>query len=102
MSRNQSLRTRLIVREGHPITQVVYDSGQIKLQVLDLDDDADPLAVAKAIEEDWLEHDVEYDLANDLPGPLILIRHRGVPASRVRAFSHTLAHGLRRPAYPAE
>lgn len=94
MSRNQSLRTRLIVREGHPITQVVYDSGQIKLQVLDLDDDADPLAVAKAIEEDWLEHDVEYDLANDWPVRMILIRHRGVPAYRVRAFSHIVADGF--------
>lgn len=94
MSRHQSMRTTLSVPDDGPITQLVHESGKVRLQIIDLDDDADPLAVGKAMEAGWQDHDLEYDFANDWPVKWAILMHRGVPAYRVRALSHIVTDGF--------
>lgn len=94
MSRHQSMRTRLLLSDDGPIQQVLSASGEIQLQIVDAADDADPHEVAKAIAEDWLERDIYYDYAEDWPVRQAVIRHRGVPAWRVRATSHLVTDGF--------
>jgi Condensation domain len=91
ISRHQSLRTRLIVTDGAPIRQVVSESGELELNIVDADDGDDPYQVAKAIETDWQESDGHYDFATAWPERVTIVRHRGVPAYQVRAFSHIVA-----------
>jgi hypothetical protein len=93
MSRNQSMRTRLRVRGDRPVKQIVYDSGEICLQVLDAADDDDPLRVAKDLEATWKVHDLAYDYANDWPVRMALVRHRGNAVYRVQAMSHIVTDG---------
>ncbi len=95
MSRHQSMRTKLIVPDDDvPITQVVHESGKVQLRIVDLDDDADPLEVGKAMEANWEDHDLEYDFAHDWPVKWAVLMHRGVPAYRVRALSHIVTDGF--------
>ena len=93
MSRNQSMRTRLEVSGDRPVKQIVYDSGEIYLQVIDTADEDDPLQAAKDLETTWKEHDLVYDYANDWPVRMALIRHRGKAAYRVQAMSHIVTDG---------
>jgi Condensation domain len=93
IGRNQSLRTRLIVDPGQPVRQVLYDRGELHLQVIDTEDSEDPLLVAKDLEERWKDHELVYDFGNDWPVRMALIRHRGKPAYYVRATSHIVTDG---------
>ncbi|SRR6266487_685541 len=94
MGRHQSMRTTLLVDGDRPVQQVVHDSGQIYLQVIDADGGEGPLAIAKALEEKWKEHDLVYDYANDWPVRMALIRHQGKAAYYVRAVSHVVTDGF--------
>ena len=94
MSRHQSLRTRLLVTDDAPVQQVVYASGELRLNVVDVEGADDPYQVAKAIEEDWRDRDVYYDLANDWPVRVTIVAHRGVPMYQVRALSHFVTDGF--------
>ena len=94
MSRNQSMRTRLIISDDGPIQQVVSASGEIELPIIDVDDDADPLKVARAIEEDWRDRDLCYDYANDWPVRTVVIRHAGAATHLVQAISHLVSDGF--------
>jgi len=94
MSRHHSLRTRLIVTDDAPVRQVVSESGELGLNIVDVDGDDDPCQVAKAIEENWREHDVGYDFANDWPVRVTIVRHRGTPVYQVRALSHIVTDGF--------
>jgi hypothetical protein len=93
MSRNQSMRTRLEVRGDEPVKQIVYDSGEIYLHIIDTADGDDPLQVAKDLQTTWKEHDLVYDYANDWPVRMAIIRHHGKAAYRVRAVSHIVTDG---------
>lgn len=93
MSRHQSLRTRLIVTDDAPIRQVVSASGELWLNIVDVDGD-EPYQVAKAIKDDWRDHDVRYDFASDWPVRVTIVRHRGVPVYQVRALSHIATDGF--------
>jgi hypothetical protein len=94
MSRNQALRSTLLVPDDGEIQQVVHASGKAPLQIVDVDDDNDPRLIAKAIEEEWLERDLVYDYANDWPVKMVVVRHRGAPAYLVRAMSHVTIDGF--------
>jgi hypothetical protein len=93
MSRHQSLRTRLMVTDDAPVQQMVSASGELELTIVDVDGDDDPYQVAKAIEDHWQEHDLGYDLANDWPVRVTIVRHRGIPLYQVRALSHIVTDG---------
>jgi len=94
MSRNQSLRTRLVVRAGRPVRQVVHEAGEIWLRVIDAAGGEDPLEVARDLETAWKEREVVYDYAGDWPVRMALIRHRGQAAYRLQAMSHIVTDGF--------
>jgi hypothetical protein len=91
MSRHQSLRTRVLVDDGHA-RQEVASSGEIELQVADADDDADPLAFALALQAEMAKADL--DFASQWPVQMAVVRHRGVPAYRVTAMNHIVTDGF--------
>jgi Condensation domain len=94
ISRHQSLRTRLIVTDDAPVRQVVSESGKLRLRIVDVDDSDDPYQAAKAIEDNWRDHDLGYDFGSDWPVRVSLVRHHGVPLYQVRALSHVVADGF--------
>jgi hypothetical protein len=94
MSRHQSMRTRLEVTGDQPVRQIVYDCGQIHLDVIDATAQDDPLHVAADLQKRWEEHDLVYDYANDWPVRMALIRHQGKAAYIVRAVSHVVTDGF--------
>jgi len=100
MGRHQSMRTRLAFPEGEPMRQVVSESGEVVLEVHDVDDDADALAYAKALEQSWLEWPLDY--TTEWPVRMAVVRQHGVPAHRVTAMSHLVTDGFGVMAYLAD
>lgn len=94
MSRNQSMRTKLDVRDDGSAHQVLCDHGEVYLQVIDVAPGDDPLVVARELQERWQEHELVYDFANDWPVRMALITHQGKAAYRVRATSHIVTDGF--------
>jgi hypothetical protein len=92
MGRHQSLRTRLLMPEGEPVQQVVSSSGEVTIDVLDVADDADPLAVAKELQDGYLESELDY--AADFPVRMTVVRHQGQARYRVMAMCHLVSDGF--------
>ncbi len=92
MSRYQSLRTRLLISDDEQVKQMVASSGEIALQIADADDDADPFAVARALQAQWLVADIDW--ARQWPVRMAVVRHKGVPAYRVTTMCHTVTDGF--------
>jgi hypothetical protein len=92
ISRHQALRTRLIVHSDDWVEQVVSDSGEITLDVVDAADDVDPRDAADAAEEEYSEAPRDY--AVDWPVRATVIRHRGVPRYVVTCICHSSVDGF--------
>lgn len=92
MSRYQSLRTRMRISDDGHVQQVVESSGELALQIIDAADDADPLALARQIQAEWMTADLDWP--NEWPVKVAVVRHKGVPAYRVTAMSHTVTDGF--------
>ncbi|OLB80366.1 MAG: hypothetical protein AUI14_07030 [Actinobacteria bacterium 13_2_20CM_2_71_6] len=92
LSRFQTMRTRLRYdAEGRP-SQVVSGSGEIALEVVDADDDADPDEVAEAVSQRYQETD--YDFVNEWPVRMAVIRHRGVLTHMAVIMCHLVTDGF--------
>jgi hypothetical protein len=92
MSRHQSLRTRLQFSDDGRIRQVVAGSGELRLEIVDADDDAGPRKAADALATEYEK--AERDYANDWPIRTAVIRHKGVPAYWVVATCHIVTDGF--------
>ena len=90
-SRHQSLRTRVgFDADGKPV-QVVADRGEVPLEIVDLDDDADPAQVGAALRKRF--HDVEFDYTREWPVRLAAMRHRGAFTHAVALYCHLATDG---------
>jgi hypothetical protein len=92
MSRHQSLRTRIVVDADGVTRQVVAASGEVPLEIVDVDGDAAAEA-ARVLER--YERTV-FDHPNEWPVRMAVVRANGVPAHVVASYSHvaTDVHGL--------
>lgn len=91
MSRHQSLRTRLeFDADGSP-RQVLYDSGEIALELVDAADDEDPAEIAESIRARY--ETTNFDLVNEWPVRTAVIRHRGIASWFVVMYTHLAIDG---------
>jgi hypothetical protein len=90
MSRYPSMRTRLRF-DPDGVRQVVSDSGEIALEIVDAADDADPARVAIDV---WLRYwDTGYDFESEWPVRMAVVRHRGALSRRVWMMCHLVTDG---------
>lgn len=93
--RNPALRTRLRFREGrsgprHP-RQVVWESGEVPLQIFDIDDGEDPAAAAELVR---LGYELtQFDHENEFPVRMGVIRQSGSAVQLVVCYSHVMIDG---------
>jgi Condensation domain len=93
MSRHQSLRTLLVLRDDKPPLQHCETSGAVYLEVVDTEG-ADPAQVAEAVSQRF--QSVEFDYGTEFPVRRAVIRHDGVLTHSVLVVLHTSidAYGL--------
>lgn len=93
MSRHQSLRTRLVFDSGDEPRQVVSESGEIAMAVVDAtaDDAAD---VAQRLQRHYESYDFDYE--HEWPLRIAAVCVDGRPAYSVAVYNHMAidAHGL--------
>jgi hypothetical protein len=92
MSRFPALRTRLQLEPGCPPIQIVAESGEIPLEIVDADADADVSAVAQALYHQYLERD--YDFVSEWPIRMAVVRQHGIARFRVVVGCHLVADGV--------
>jgi hypothetical protein len=85
MSRYQPARTRLRC-DPDGVRQVVSESGELTLEIVDADPGADPAEVAEALRASYAEKG--YDLTTEWPVRVGVVRHGGVPAFQVTVMCH--------------
>jgi hypothetical protein len=86
VSRFQSMRTRLRLVPGDWPRQVVVDSGELPLEIVDVPADGDPARVAAKLSA-WYE-DAEFDYERDFPIKMTLVRHGGALTHLVMTICH--------------
>src|SRR3984957_7075350 len=88
MSRHQSLRTRLLFDPDSPGSprQTLYSSGEVPLQIVDIDADEDPQQVADALFE-RLAAD-KFDYADEWPIRMALVRKDRMATHAVAVYCH--------------
>lgn len=86
MSRHQSLRTRLRLRDGAPPLQVCASAGTAVLEVVDAGG-SDPAAVAHAVSERYQSE--QFELETEWPVRYAVIRRDGVLTHQVLVILHT-------------
>jgi len=93
VSRHQSLRTRLVLREDAPPRQRCSTSGEVTLEVVDAGAH-DPAEVAESVSQRW-QHE-QFDYENEWPVRLAAIRKDGALTHVVTVVLHTSidAYGL--------
>src|SRR5262245_54428728 len=91
MSRHQALRTLLRVGPDGTPQQVVHESGEIALDVIDADDTQDPAKVAEAVNTHYETSD--WDLSREWPVRMAVIRHRGVATHFVAQYANIVVDG---------
>jgi hypothetical protein len=105
MGNHQALRTRLRFDGDGTPHQVVAESGELPLEIVDVGDDEDPAAVAGRIESRY-QH-TEFDYESEWPVRMALVRQRGHATHSVVMINHLavdahsldlLAAGLTNPA----
>jgi len=95
VSRNPALRTRLRFGDGpsgpgHP-RQVVAGSGEVPLQVFDIEDGDDPDAAAESVR---LRYELSaFDYENEFPVRMGVIRRSGAAVRLVVCYSHMMVDG---------
>jgi hypothetical protein len=86
MSRHQSLRTRVLLdADGEP-RQQLFDTGELFIEVHDVEDDGDPAALAESVEQQWKQ--AGWELANEWPVRWAIIRQHGVVSHFVALYAH--------------
>jgi hypothetical protein len=93
MSRHPSLRTRFeLDSEGRPFRQVLSDTGEIALEIVDVT--AEPSAAAEELLHRYQTTD--FDHAHEWPVRMAAVRHHGDVTHVVTVYSHLAidAHGL--------
>ncbi|WP_194895750.1 condensation domain-containing protein [Catenulispora pinisilvae] len=86
MARHESLRTRIRTEPDGQPRQVLAESGEVGLEVIDIEDGEDPAAVAEATRE---RYEFEpFDIAQDWPVRMAVIRKDGVPDHFVAMYPH--------------
>ncbi|HEX3649084.1 MAG TPA: condensation domain-containing protein [Pseudonocardiaceae bacterium] len=93
MSRHQSLRTRLVFDSGGEPRQVVFESGEIPLEIVEVGD-ADPEAVASEVQKRYESTNFDYEY--EWPLRMAAICRTGLPTHSVAVYNHMAidAHGL--------
>jgi hypothetical protein len=90
MSRYPSMRTRLRLDPDGP-KQVVSGSGEIRLEVVDVAEDADAAEVAGQV---WLQYSrQDHDFVTDWPLRMAVTRQAGVLTHRVWVMCHLITDG---------
>jgi condensation domain-containing protein len=94
MSRYPALRLRLGTDEAGDPCQVVFGSGEIDLEVVNLADDSDPADVGKFVHDlcyAWLV--TPFDPYRQWSVRMAVVRHRDVTRYRVLTIGHLVADG---------
>lgn len=95
VSRNPALRTRVRFVDGpsgprHP-RQVVAESGELPLQVFDIEDGDDPDAAAERVR---LRYELTaFDYENEFPVRMGVIRQAGAAVRLIACYSHMMVDG---------
>jgi hypothetical protein len=95
VSRHPALRTRLWFSHGpsgdrHP-RQVIAESGEVPLHIVDVGDDEDPAAAAEELRS---RYELTYfDYENEFPVRMGVIRQSGELAQLVVGYSHVMVDG---------
>lgn len=92
VERCPSMRTRLRLRPDGPPRQVLSESGEVPLEVLDVPAGADPAATAEEVSRRL--HETDFDFERDWPVRTAVIRHRGAPTHQVTVVCHLVADGF--------
>jgi hypothetical protein len=90
MSRHHSMRTRLRFGEDGRAYQVVSSSGEITLEVIEVDGE-DPAEVGQQVYQRY--HDTPYDYVNDWPMRMAVITSGGVAVHVVAVMHHLVTDG---------
>lgn len=86
MRRHESLRTVIRTEPDGSPRQIVAASGEVGLEVVDVEDGEDPAVVAESVRE---QYEFEpFDIANDWPVRMAVIRKDGVPDHFVAMYPH--------------
>ena len=95
VSRHPALRTRLRYRDGpsgerHP-RQVIAESGEVPLHIVDIGDDDDPVAAAEELRS---RYELAYfDYENEFPVRMGVIRQSATLKQIVVGYSHVMVDG---------
>jgi hypothetical protein len=92
MCRFHSMRTRLVFDAAGRPTQQLFARGRIALDVYDAEPDADPDAVAAAVEQQYRER--EFDFAGSWPVRMGTVRQHGRPTHLVTVMHHLVTDGM--------
>jgi hypothetical protein len=86
MKRHQSLRTRIRTGPDGQPRQVLAESGEVGLEVIDIEDDEDPAALAEQTRE---RYEFEpFDIAKAWPVRMAVIQKNGIPDHFVAMYPH--------------
>ena len=87
VGRHQSLRTRIRDRGRTAArSQVLAESGEVGLEVVDVEDGQDPAEVAEAVRAEYAAG--PFDIAREWPVKMAVIRKDGVPDHFVAIYPH--------------
>ena len=89
LSRYPSMRSRLVFDEQGRPTQVVAESGQAELFVLDVPEADDPARAAEELADRW--EGAKFDYENEWPMRLAAVRHGGAVTHVVVVLNHLAA-----------
>lgn len=92
VERNHSLRTRYRFREDGEPVQVLYSSGEVALDVVDIGSGEDPAEAAEAVRAGYERE--PFDVATDWPVRMAVIRQNGVPCYFAAMYPHVAIDGL--------
>jgi len=86
MSRHQSLRTKIKVdSEGNPV-QVLYESGEVGLEIHDVSDGEDAAAYAESVRGRF--ETTPFDIEHDWPVRMAVIRRHATPVYFAAMYPH--------------
>lgn len=91
VSRHESLRTRIRVEPDGTPMQVLSESGEVALEILDLEENEDPAETGEAVRQRCL--DAPFDFEKDWPVRMTVIRRHGEPVHFVAMYPHIVIDG---------
>jgi hypothetical protein len=95
VGRHPALRARLATDAHGRDSQLVVDSGELAVEVMDFDGDDDPDEIGKYIDQLWLDWLLTpFDHYHGLPIRFGVIRYSGAAIYRVPCFNHLVVDGV--------